>query len=229
MKEPPFSIKQSLIFGWEAFKAHHRLFVPIVFISIAISIVTEYIGNRDMLGLGLIAMAFGFIAQIIVGMGLTKIALKITAGETVAFDDIFAPTHLFFTYIGAAVVYALIVLGGLLLLIVPGLIWLVSYWLFQYVLIDQERGAFAALGEAKRISTGVRRHLFLFMLAGGILNLAGILAFLLGLFITIPVTTVAGAHVYRQLQKRFEAERVELKSKEVVETEPVPLTQNNPA
>jgi len=224
MKDPPFSIKESLIVGWEAFKVHYRLFAPIVFISIAISLAAEYIGNRDTLGLGLIVMAVGFIAQIIVGMGLIKIALSITAGGTPVFDDIFSPTHLFFSYIGAAVLYALIVLGGFLLLIVPGLIWLVSYWLFQYALIDQERGAFAALAEAKRISRGVRWHLFLLILTTGMLNFAGVLVFFVGLFITIPVTTVATAHIYRQLQKRLEPEQAESKSREALEATPVSLS-----
>ncbi|TSC77810.1 MAG: hypothetical protein G01um101429_949 [Parcubacteria group bacterium Gr01-1014_29] len=56
-----------------------------------------------------------------------------------------------------------------------------------------------ALSEAKRISKGARWHLALFMAVIGILHIAGILAFFIGLIIIIPITAVATAHVYRKL------------------------------
>lgn len=225
-KRNPFSIKESFIFGWEAFKAHYRVFVPAMGISVAISFASEYVFNQHAPSLTIVGVVFtlGTIAQLIIGMGLTKVALKITAGEPVAFDDVFSVTHLFFSYIGALILYALIVLGGFLLLIVPGLIWLVSYWFFPYALIDGERGAKAAFAEAKRISKGVRGHLFLLILVSGILNIAGVLAYFVGLFITIPVTVLAAAHVYRILQKRLEPELVMSEPNKVLETASQPLS-----
>ena len=174
MNEKPFSIREALLFGWEAFLAHYSVFVPAVFLSIAISFASEFIMKREFVDvLGYTAITLGVIAQIIVGMGIAKIALKITAGEPVVFDDVFSPTHLFFRYVGGNILYGLIALGGLLLLIVPGLVWLVSYWFFQYVLIDKEPGVFTALSEAKRISKGARWELFKFMIVASVLNLAG--------------------------------------------------------
>ncbi len=207
---PPFSIKESLLFGWKALQAHYRVFLPVIFISVAISFIIEHISKTNELSyLAGISMALGILADMIIALGLTKIALKITIGEAVAFDDIFSATHLFFSYIGAAILYILIVLGGFLLLVVPGVLWLISYWLYPYVLIDKENGAFAALSEAKRISKGSRWLLGQFMFVSGILNLAGALLFFIGLFITIPITTVAAAHIYRALQKRTEQEPIE--------------------
>ncbi|OGZ45017.1 MAG: hypothetical protein A3J54_03165 [Candidatus Ryanbacteria bacterium RIFCSPHIGHO2_02_FULL_45_13b] len=196
---PTFSIKESLIFGWEAFLLHYRIFIPAMFLTLVISFLPEFIGKDYSNGITVIALVLGMIVQIIVGMGITKLALKITAGEQVMFDDIFSTTHLFFPYVGAHIVYGCIVLAGLLLFIIPGILWSVSYWLFSYVLLDKELGAWEALSEAKRISKGARWELFKFMVVVGVLNLAGILIFFVGLFITIPITTVATAYVYRQL------------------------------
>ena len=198
----PFSIKESLIFGWEAFFAHYKVFVPVVFISMAISLVSEYIVKDNFSLLALSVCTVGAIAQIIIGMGLTKIALKISAGEPVIFDDVFSVTHLFFPFIGAGLLYVLIVLAGLLLFVIPGFIWLISYWLYQYVLIDREVGIWAALSEAKRLSQGARWHMCKFMFVVCILNVAGMLTFFIGLFLTIPITAVSTAYVYRKLLER---------------------------
>lgn len=198
-KAPPFSIQESLLIGWEALQTHYHVFIPLVLLSVAVSFVNEYLGNRSVNVLYTAAIVLGVVAELIVGMGIIKVALKITAGETVMLNDVFSVTHLFFFYIGASILYGLIVLGGLLLLVVPGLIWLVTYWLFSYVLIDTECGVMTALSEVKRISKGARWHIFLFMAVTVILNIAGVLAFFIGLSITIPITVVATAHVYRKL------------------------------
>lgn len=204
-------------------KIHHRVFLPIIFISIAISFVTEYINKESAFAtITIVATMFGILADLIIALGLVKIGLKITAGEPIAFDDIFSATHLFFSYIGALILYMLIVIGGFLLLIVPGLLWLASYWLFPYVLVDKENGIFAALLEAKRISKGARWHICLFMLVSGILNIAGALIFLVGLFITIPLTSSATAYIYRILQKRAEPELIPEQAK-------IPLPESMPA
>ena len=214
---PPFSIKESLLFGWKALQAHYRVFLPVIFIFVAISFIIQYIsdGKDPFNVLVAVSMVLGVFVDILISLGLTKIALKITAGEAIAFDDVFSTTHLLFSYIGASLLYLLIVFGGLLLLIVPGFVWLVSYWLFPYALIDKEDGALAALSEAKRISQGARWYLFLFILVSIILNISGIVIFFgtplffIGPFFMIPITTVAAAHIYRALQKRAEQEPVE--------------------
>lgn len=218
MNNHPFSIKESLIFGWESFVAHYRVFVPVVFLSVAISFITNYIGKDGLSAIAIATMVLGGIAQIIIGMGLTKIALKITISEPIAFDDIFSTSHLFFSYLGASILYGFMVFAGFLLLIVPGLLWMAAYWLFQYVLIDKEIGAFASLLEAKRISKGVRGPLLKFIMVVILLNIAGAMAFMIGLFVTMPITVIASAYVYRILQKRLEPEQAaEQKPKEAAE------------
>lgn len=204
MNDTPFSIKESLIFGWEAFLLHYRVFIPAVFLTFVFSFIPEFIGKDYSDVMIISALVLGGIAQILIGMGITKIALKIVAGEEVVFDDVFSATHLFFTYVGGSIFYGLLVVLGLLLFVIPGIFLAVSYWLFSYVLLDKELGVWEALSEAKRISRGARWELFKFMIVVGVLNLAGAFTFFVGLFITIPVTAVAIAYVYRRLLNKQE-------------------------
>jgi uncharacterized membrane protein len=201
--EKKIETKEALLYGWEKFKETYQIFVPALIVIIGLELVMGYLEKAEVsefLVIGVLIL--GSIAEVIISMGLMKISLKIVDGEDVAFDDIFSVTHLFFSFLGASILYGLIVAGGMLLLIVPGLVWLVTYWLFQYAVVDRERGAIDSLRAAKEASEGVRWQLALFMGTLVIVNVAGFMALGIGLFITVPVTTIAGAYVYRALAVR---------------------------
>ena len=65
---PTFSIKESLIFGWEAFLLHYRIFIPAMFLTLVISFLPEFIGKDYSNGITVIALVLGMIVQIIVGL-----------------------------------------------------------------------------------------------------------------------------------------------------------------
>ena len=219
--EKTIETKKALQFGWERFKETYHIFVPALFIIIGLEFVMGYLEKSE-IGevLVVIALLLGSIAEIIISMGLMKISLLIVDGEGVIFDDIFSVTHLFFSFIGASLLYGLIIVGGIILLIVPGMIWAVTYWLFQYALIDREKGAMDALSTAKEASGGVRWQLAQFMVVLVAINIAGMLAFGVGLFVAIPVTTIASAYVYRALAVRAEQDEKESVKKSVPQEAP---------
>ena len=111
--------------------------------------------------------------------------------------------------------FLLIILGGLLLLVVPGLIWGVKYQFAPFLIVDRNCGIKAALRESAGITTGVKWELFLFFLLVMGINLVGLLAFGIGIFTTLPATMIAYTFVYRKLLERKEsadAVRVENRS-----------------
>ncbi|PJE64082.1 MAG: hypothetical protein COU90_04400 [Candidatus Ryanbacteria bacterium CG10_big_fil_rev_8_21_14_0_10_43_42] len=215
------STKEALFFGWDAFKETYRIFIPALLITIGLSFMVSFL-EEEKVGdtLMIIAGVLGTIAQIIIGLGLVKVSLRTVDGERVVFDDIFSVTHLFFSYLGASLLYSLIVFGGFLLLIIPGIIWTVTYWLFQYTLVDREKGVFDALRSAKEASTGVRWELAGFMFVSGVINIAGILAFGVGLLVSLPVTMLATAYVYRSLTIRVSDAEKESVKKRILEEVP---------
>ena len=60
-------------------------------------------------------------------------------------------------------------------------------------------GPIEALKASSRATMGSKWDLFLFGLLLGLMNFAGVLLFLVGLFVTIPISMVACAYVYRRL------------------------------
>jgi len=96
------------------------------------------------------------------------------------------------------------VLGGTILLIVPGVIWAVKFQFFSYFIIDKGLGPIEALKKSSAITKGVKWNLLGFDLLIGGIALLGVLALLIGLLAAIPTAMIAMAFVYRKLLAQTE-------------------------
>ena len=139
------------------------------------------------------------VLELIIGMGWIKIALKFCDNEKGKFADLFSCYPLFFKYLFGSILYGLIVLVGIILLIIPGIIWGIKFQFFSYFIIDKGCGPIEALKRSSVITRGAKWNLFLFGLLLVVINLLGAFCLLIGLFATIPTTMVASAFVYRKL------------------------------
>ena len=97
------------------------------------------------------------------------------------------------------ILYLLIVAGGFLLLIFPGIIWSIKFSYCYYFVIDKGLGPVEALRASSRTTMGVKWHLFGFGILCGMINALGFLCLIVGAFATFPTVMVASALVYRQL------------------------------
>jgi uncharacterized membrane protein len=112
--------------------------------------------------------------------------------------------HLFFKYLIGDILYGLIIIGGLILLIIPGIIWAIQFQFFGYLIIDKGLGPIEALKKSSKITKGAKWDLFLLGILLVLINILGALALLVGLFATIPTTMIANAFVYRKLLSQTE-------------------------
>ena len=208
MTEKAFSKGEAIRFGWGVMKANLGFFVGllvIVGVIGAIPKIFERMTAEREPGLSFIFGIAGAIFQVIISMGLTTISLKLVDNTKPELGDLFSRLHLFFKYLGGYILFGLIVVGGLILLIVPGIVWALKFLLWSYLVIDRELGPIEALKKSAALTMGAKWDLFLFGLLLAGINLLGALALLVGLFATIPTSLVAGAHVYRTLLARAEA------------------------
>jgi len=207
MKQKNFSIEEALKFGWEIFRKNLGFFVLLLIIVgllfILPDIITKQLRKVSPL-LGFIFDILSFILSILISMGLIKIALRFCDQEKGKFSDLFTSYPLFFKYLFSAILYGLIVLGGLILLIIPGIIWAIQFHFYDYFIVDKGVGPIEALKRSSAITKGVKWDLFSFILILGAINFLGALAFFVGLFITIPITMIAEAFIYRKLLAQTE-------------------------
>lgn len=196
-----FSIKESLIFGWGIMKSNFWFFVGLLLIiwsiSLVYSIIEDQTKEQSVLSF-VIGLTF-FALNIIITMGAIKIALKFHDGQKGKIADLFSCFRLFFKYLLGLIVYGLIVLVGLVLLIIPGIIWAIKYQFFGYFIVDKELGPIEALKQSAKITKDAKWTLLFFGSLSGLINFLGALLLLVGLFATVPTIMMAKAFVYRKL------------------------------
>jgi uncharacterized membrane protein len=143
-------------------------------------------------------------------IGLIKITLKFCDNEKAKIFDLFSSYSLIFKYLIGLIIYSLIVGVGLILLIAPGIIWGIQFQFFSYFIIDKGLGPIEALKKSSEITKGVKWDLFLFDLLLGLINVLGVLAFLIGLLVTFSIAMIAKAFVYRKLLSQTETLQIPL-------------------
>ncbi len=171
-----------------------------------------------------------FVISIAVGIATIKISLKAHDSiDTVRFADGLPPRP-FWKYFFTTLITGLasVAAGGVVMIpyliitsmlgapfFVGAFFWLsvvaaviaalyVSIVLFfaPYIVIDRSTGVTDALNESRRITEGNVGKLALLLLAFLGLNLLGVIALIVGLLVTIPVTMLAMVHAYRTLEHK---------------------------
>lgn len=194
-----FSIKESLKQGLDKFKVHMQLSLLTTLLMLAVGSMAG--DEKDGVGMFFVGLAF-IVFAIILRMGYTKIFLRIYDGETPKFVDIFKEYPAFWRYLGVSILTPLAVMGGLILLIVPGIIWAVRFSFAPIIVIDTDSGPIVSMKESYAITKGYFWKLLGFWVVIILLNILGLVAFVVGLLATVPISTLAAIYVYRHLTQQ---------------------------
>lgn len=137
--------------------------------------------------------------QILTDIGQIRIQLNIIDSKTAEIGQLFHAEGVFWQYFLGALLYGLIVLGGLLLLIIPGIYWAIKYQFTLKLIVDKKLSPVEALKASGKITYGYKWWLLGFGIILGLINLATIFTLFIGLIVTIPLTVMASMYVYRKL------------------------------
>ncbi len=205
-----FSTASSIRFGWDTFKKRPWFFVGVMLLVALASGVASFVGST--FGGQGIGAGFGFLINFVlstlIGMGTTAFFLKAhDAPGTVASTELWHPQP-FWKYLGATLLSMLIIAGGLILLVIPGVVFSLMLMFVAYIVIDRELGPVEAIGESRRITRGHKWKLLGFALALAGINILGFLCLIVGLLVSIPVSSLAMVHAYRALSAKAGAPAV---------------------
>ncbi|MEK7155646.1 MAG: DUF975 family protein [Patescibacteria group bacterium] len=189
--------------GWEIFKKRPLIIIGAFVIAMAISGIASSLldpgeGAPVTAATTLMSIASAIIG-IFVELGLVTFAIRAHDNvETAKIADLWNPS-VFLRYLGAQILVGLTVVVGLILVIVPGVIAALGLMFASYLVIDKGRGPLEAYKESWHMTKGHKMELFLLVLAVIGLNILGLLALVVGLLVTIPVSMLAMVHAYRTL------------------------------
>lgn len=219
MSEPIFSIGEALGFGWQAMKRNFWRFAGILIVGALISLLPNFV--MDAIGFAvvgkfsgpllmahwplalrlLVRLVAGLIS-LVTGIGYVGVALAAARGERPSLSVFFGSLKRYWQFLAASACYIVIVFFGIILLVVPGVIWTYMFMFAPYFALDRGYGPIRALKASAAATRGYKFDLFGFWFVTQIVNVAGILAIFLGLFFTVPTTMTAQAFLYRKLSER---------------------------
>lgn len=179
------------------FKNNWKKLVLMMFIIFAVSYSYDFVVNSQIL----------FIAQQIISsfisISFLVVMLNIVDGKDISIKQIFTGINLkqFVFIILASLVMALFVVVGLILLIVPGIIFAIALSLSAYSILDKNKGIISSLKYSWTITKGYRFKMFILWIIGILLSFIGLITFGVGMLVVIPVIYLMQARLYRELSK----------------------------
>lgn len=193
--------REALSYGWQIMKDNLALFIPLGLLS---WLVSGTIGalQRSGGGHGLLVLGLQLV-NVALAMGWARICLRLHDQQPASLADVLEVTPArYLDYLITAALFGLLVGVGLVLLIVPGVLWGVTYCLAPLLVVDQGLTPRAALRRSAELTHGVREELLVFWLMIIGVNILGALALGVGLLATAPASAMAAVYVYRRLLAR---------------------------
>jgi len=138
------------------------------------------------------------VLDLIIGIGIIKIAIEFIDKKVPEYKDLFYYQPIV-NYFIVALLTGLIVVVGLILLIIPGIYFGLRLKFAVYLVIDKNLGPVEAIKKSWKMTKGNVWNLFFFGFLLGLINILGFLCLIIGLFITVPLSMLATAFVYRKL------------------------------
>jgi uncharacterized membrane protein len=198
------SASECIRFGWETFKKRPLILIGAFVLAMAISGITSSLlqpeqGAPVTAASTLMSIASGIIG-LFVEIGIVTFIIRAhDSVETVRIHDLWNP-KVFLYYLGGQILVGLTVIIGLVLLVIPGIIAALGLMFTSYLIVDKNRGPIEAYKESWRITKGHRWQLASLVAMIVLLNILGLVALVVGLLVTIPVSMLAMVHAYRKLE-----------------------------
>lgn len=141
----------------------------------------------------------GYILSRWVEMGIIHGSVKVARGEDVTAGDFFLSWKNVGNYVLGSVLFGFIVGIGVLLLVVPGVIWGLRYSMYGYYIVTQDASPMEALQMSADATDGHKLEL-LGLCAASVAAIAlGTLCLLVGLVWAIPTVDIAWAAAFLRL------------------------------
>lgn len=191
-----FSTGEALSYGWKKLQENVGPLLTAALAILAVNVIFWLLGSGFLGGL---FKLIGWFVSILISMGVIRIALKIVDGKPVETADLFQRADQALPYFIASVIVGIMVGIGFIFLIIPGIYLAITFGFFGYNIVDKEHGIVESIEQSAAITRAQKGDLFVFGVALFLFNLAGAIALGIGLLITVPVSMLALAYVYRKL------------------------------
>jgi hypothetical protein len=198
------SLRLAVTFAWSTVKTHFGLFARVLLTLLGAWVALEIVvitGQRFGILLWTIAHLVFLIVFAGVELGILHVCLAFHEGKEPTFADAFKNLELGPKFLAGQVLYILLVAIGLPLLIFPGVYAGVRCSLFGFSMAAGEVDLIRSFKQSAILTEGSTMRLFWILMALLLLNVLGAALLGIGLFITLPLSTLTLTGVYQQLSR----------------------------
>ncbi len=190
--------------GWQQMR---KYFLELLAIAILGTLIGIPAGMGDW-SLGVVATAstlglFGFVYSVLVAApveyGVSFASLKAARGDKLDIGDMFEAFRNYWNAVLASVLAGAIVVIGLVMLIVPGIIFGCKLAFTPYLVVDRKMEAVDAIRESWRMTNGHAGTVFLIGLLAIPILFAGLLCFGVGIIVSMMWIQMALASLYQSV------------------------------
>ncbi len=137
-------------------------------------------------------------------LGYANVFLRAVRKEKFEVEHVFSGFQNYWNSVKAGVLVLLIVLGGLILLIVPGIVFGCKLAFVPYLVVDRKMAATEAIKESWRMTNGHSMEVFGIGLLGILLAIAGLICLVVGVIIAEMWIESAMASLYFAVNSKVE-------------------------
>ena len=188
--------------GWKRLKQYFLELLLITVIGIIIA-VPFGIFNDDtvMVGagaaiLGIFGFAYGLLVVQPVDYGVSFANLRAARGEKLEIKDMFEAFKNYVNVVLANILAGAIIVIGLVLLIVPGIVFACKLAFVPYLVVDRKMEAIEAVKESWQMTGGYAWKIFLIGLLAIPISIAGLICFGVGIIFAVMWINIAFASLY---------------------------------
>ena len=181
------------------FKASYFMaFVAYMAISIVIELTREWVFGSSDDGSVTAVVAEAVIALLMMplGVGLGLLGIRRASGRDTPVSTLWEPYTMAVPLLIMFILMGILVVGGLLLLILPGIYLAIAYSFAPYLIIEKGMGVWESLETSRKAITQYWWRYFGLMLVSGLLVIAGIIPLFIGLIWVLPLITIAAGEVF---------------------------------
>lgn len=150
--------------------------------------------------LSLQSSLISILGSVFLALGATRLGLKLVSGEPFNVGTLFSGGPWLIKGIIAHLLYWIMVVGGLILLIFPGIYLAIRFGMAQTAIVDRNMGVIEAFKYSSQITKNNRTELFVICLFMFGITIAGCVAMIVGLLFAYPLIFLMWIVAYRWLQ-----------------------------
>ncbi len=139
------------------------------------------------------------IFNVVITIGWVRIGLAFCDGYKPTVGMLFNFHGCFWRFLGVLLLFYLIIAAGIVLLVVPAMIWGVKYSMAMFFVIDKGLGPIEALKASARATNGMKWHWLGLMMVSSFVMMLGLMCLYVGGIISYPMGLIIMALGYRQL------------------------------